>query len=154
VAMAHFRIAVIHDRLGALDKGSVEYQRATELFGRLAAKSPENVEYRYWQARSLAEHGELCDRQGRGDDPQALSRQALGLFERADADFLDNPRIQAGMADCCLVLGSVNYAPGPRVGYVFLAEWALESRWRECLQMLRRALELYPKVIAKERGTS
>jgi tetratricopeptide (TPR) repeat protein len=154
VATSYFRIAVIHDRLGALEKGAAAYQRAAELFGRLAAQSPDNPEYRYWRARSLAEHGELCDRQGRGAEAEALSRQALGLFEQAAADFPGDTRIRAGLADCCLVLGSVNYNPGPRLGYIFSPEWAPEMRWRECLRLLPRALELYPKVIAEKPGTS
>src|SRR5207248_1346229 len=112
VGLAHYRLGVIHDRLGDLNRSTASYTQSADVFGRLADGDSASAEHRYWQARSIAEHGEVCDRIGRGREAEALSRQALGLFEKAAADFPADSRIEAGLADCCLVLGSVNFVPG------------------------------------------
>jgi tetratricopeptide (TPR) repeat protein len=50
----------------------------------------------------------------------------------------------------------VNYQPGPRVNVFYLdhAEIAPKRGWDNCVKTLRRALEIYPKVIATGPATS
>jgi tetratricopeptide (TPR) repeat protein len=144
---------VIHDRLGDLRKGEDAYTQAADIFGRLYALAPENPEYRYWQAHSLAEHGELCDRLGNGKAAEDLAGQAYELFQLAAKDFPNDVLIRAGLADCCLVLGSVNFVPGPRMNALYRPDYSAR-RWKECVNLLRQALRLYPSVIADEPNRS
>jgi tetratricopeptide (TPR) repeat protein len=143
---AQFRLGMIHDRLGDLKKGGDAYTRAAEIYRKLAETDPTNAEYRYWQALSLAEHGDLCDRHGNGEEAETLARKGYKLFQQAAKDFPDDIRIQAGLADCCLVLGSVNYIWGPRLNYEINPD-SSPRRWDESVSLLRKALALYPTVI-------
>jgi serine/threonine protein kinase len=152
VATSLYRMAVIHDRLGDLSKGADAYTQAADIFGRLAAENPENREYRYWQAHSLAERGDLCDRVGNGKAAEDLARQAYDLFQQAAGRFPDDILIRAGLSDCCLVLGSVNFSPGLWIK-VFRPDYSAR-RWKECDRLLRQALKLYPSVIASEPNRS
>ena len=100
VGKAHYRMAVIHDRLGALNQGSAAYRRATEVFNQLALQSPSNPEHRYWEARSMSEHADLLDRLGQGLEAEQKCERAGKLLETAAAEFPSDQRIQAGLADC------------------------------------------------------
>jgi serine/threonine protein kinase len=146
--LAQFRLGMIHDRLGDLKKGGEAYTQAADIFGRLAAQAPGNVDYRYWQAHSLAEHGELCDRLGNGKAAEDLARQAYELFQQAAEKFPDDILIRSGLADCCLVLGSVNFSPGLWMR-LFRPDYSAR-RWKECDRLLREALSLYPAVVADD----
>jgi tetratricopeptide (TPR) repeat protein len=148
VATSLYRMAVIHDRLGDLRKGNDAYTQAADIFGRLAAENPNNAAYRYWQAHSLAEHGDLCDRLGKGVDAERLARQAFQLFEQAQNEFPNDIRIRAGLADCCVVLGTVNFMPGPQYMNFEVLPDSSPRRWKESVELLRRALTLYPTVVA------
>src|SRR5262249_36568074 len=112
------------------------------------ASDPKNADYRYWQARSLAEHGDLCDRLGKGDDAERLARQAFQLFEQAEKEFPNDISIRAGLADCCVVLGTVNFVPGPQHMISQIFTDSSPRRWKESVELLRRALKLYPTIIA------
>jgi serine/threonine protein kinase/Flp pilus assembly protein TadD len=144
--LAQFRLGMIHDRLGDLKKGGDAYTRAADIFRRLAAREPHNADYRYWQARSLAEHGDLCDRQGNGEEAETLARQGYDLIRQAAIDFPNDSLVRAGLADCCLVLGSVNFLPGLHLYFEFQPDDS-PGRWKECEDLLRHALKLYPSVI-------
>jgi serine/threonine protein kinase/Flp pilus assembly protein TadD len=149
---AQFRLGMIHDRLGDLKRGGAAYTRAAEIYRTLAESDRNNAVYRYWQACSLAEHGDLCDRLGNGMDAENLARQAYLLFQAAEKDFPDDVLIRAGLADCCLVLASVNFFPGPRMNNVYSPYYPSHNtrQWPECDGLLRRALKLYPGIIEKD----
>jgi serine/threonine protein kinase len=149
--LAQFQLAMLHDRLGDLKKGGDAYTRAADIFRRLSDAEPSNSEYRYWQAHSLAEHGDLCDRLGDGKDAENLARQAYLLFQTAEKDFPGDVSIRAGLANCCLVLASVNFFPGPRMNNVYSPYYPSHStrQWQECVDLLRQALKLYPGIIEK-----
>jgi serine/threonine protein kinase/Flp pilus assembly protein TadD len=144
--LAQFRLGMIHDRMGDLRKGRDAYTQAADIFRRLSDAEVNNADYRYWYAHSLAEHGDLCDRLGDGKDAEDLARQAYLLFQKAEKDFPDNNRIRAGLADCCLVLGSVNFFPGPRMNFEFQPD-SSPQRWEESIGLLGQAVTLYPTVI-------
>jgi tetratricopeptide (TPR) repeat protein len=148
--LAQFRLGMMHDRLGYLKKGGDAYIQAADMFRRLAQQEPNKAEYRYWQARSLSERGDLCDRLGKGEDAEKLARQAHGLFERAASDFPNDLLIRAGLADCCLVLGTVNYVPGPQYVNFDLLPDSSPRRWEESVNLLRQAVKLYPTVIVND----
>src|SRR5438876_356976 len=156
VAQAHFRLGVIQDRLGRPEPSAQAYIRAAGLFDRLADENPQTAEWRYWQAHVLAEHGELCDRIGRYDEAEKLCQRAYALFEKAAADFPADGRIQAGLANCCLILATVNYLPGSRAPCFYDPdpEYVPSRGWKFCVTLLRRAIDIYPQLIAREPLTS
>src|SRR5262249_31533031 len=149
VGLALCRIALIHDRLGDLKKGGDAYTQAAEIYRKLAESDPNNAEYRYGQARSLAEHGDLWDRLGKGEDAEKLARQAYKFFQKAADDFPDDLHIRAGFADCCMVLGTVNYVPRPDLVFPLRPD-SSPRRWKESVSLMEQALTLYPMIVEND----
>jgi serine/threonine-protein kinase len=98
LAQAHFRLGMIHSRLGQAEPGVTVFRRAAEFYDRLAADHPGVPEYRQELAASHNNLGALLAGLGQRAEAEAEYRQALAVQEKLTAEQPGVPEYRKALA--------------------------------------------------------